>query len=161
MEPVSIAPLVIFSTGTDSAADGRAFLRLRESAKDLGCQTINIDYRMPHIKSGEIAGAESARHLTILLGTSLPPHTHLILVGASAGAYISTIASRTLKPAGLFLMAPTFHHPDAQVQASTEAFSAIWANSPGIGGACRRWSVSLIHTHPVTSSGTRNWATGS
>jgi hypothetical protein len=30
----------------------------------------------------------------------------LVLVGSSMGGYVSTIASQSLKPAGLFLMAP-------------------------------------------------------
>jgi alpha/beta superfamily hydrolase len=44
-----------------------------------------------------------------LLG--LHPHDPncLVLVGSSMGAYVSTVASASLKPAGLFLMAPAFY----------------------------------------------------
>jgi len=41
----------------------------------------------------------------------LIPHDGLILVGSSMGGYVSTVASETLKPEALFLMAPAFYLP--------------------------------------------------
>lgn len=51
-----------------------------------------------------------------LLSMPLPDHDQLVLVGSSMGGYLSTVASQTLKPAGLFLMAPAFYIPGYKVQ---------------------------------------------
>lgn len=49
--------------------------------------------------------------------TSLSPeHDNLILVGSSMGGYVSTMATRTLRVRGLFLMAPAFYMPGYAVQ---------------------------------------------
>lgn len=39
------------------------------------------------------------------------PSRPLVLVGSSMGGYVVTVASETLRPAGLFLMAPAFYLP--------------------------------------------------
>jgi alpha/beta superfamily hydrolase len=54
---------------------------------------------------------EGDRRLNVLLNTPLPAHRNLILVGSSMGAYVSTAASATLQPKGLFLLAPAFYLP--------------------------------------------------
>ena len=38
-------------------------------------------------------------------------HDCLVLVGSSMGGYVSTVASETLKPDALFLLAPAFYLP--------------------------------------------------
>lgn len=50
---------------------------------------------------------------------TIVPHDGLILVGSSMGGYVSTIVSQTLKPAGLFLMAPAFYLDGYSNQAPT------------------------------------------
>ena len=51
-----------------------------------------------------------------MLQLELVPHERLILVGSSMGGYVSTVASVSLKPAGLFLMAPAFYMPIGREQ---------------------------------------------
>ncbi len=42
----------------------------------------------------------------------------LVLVGSSMGGYISTVASKKLKPSGLFLLAPAFYIIEKRVPAT-------------------------------------------
>lgn len=51
---------------------------------------------------------ERVRHL---LSLDLPAGRDLILAGSSMGGYVAAVASRRLRPAGLFLMAPAFYLP--------------------------------------------------
>ncbi|MDP1983720.1 MAG: hypothetical protein Q8K23_14325 [Sulfuritalea sp.] len=68
----------------------------------LGAQVLSPDY-------SDLASPEE--RVVRLLSLPLPAHQRLILVGSSMGGYVSTVASRTLKPKGLFLMAPAFYLP--------------------------------------------------
>ncbi len=40
----------------------------------------------------------------------------LILVGSSMGSYVAAVASASLQPRGLFLLAPAFYLPDFTIQ---------------------------------------------
>lgn len=92
-------PLVVFSHGKETGPNGRKIQQLRTIAEACGAQTLSIDYT---------STMNPDERVVILLETELPVHSGLILVGSSMGGYVSTVASQTLKPDGLLLMAPAF-----------------------------------------------------
>ncbi len=94
--------LVVFAHGKDSIPWGSKFLHLAHIANRRGVDAISPDYT-------DIADPD--QRVARLLDTALPEHQILVLVGSSMGGYVSTVASRTLKPKGLFLMAPAFGIP--------------------------------------------------
>ena len=99
--------LVYFAHGKESGPWGTKISALAAIAKKRGCRVESPDY------SFTMNADERAAHLL-----SLSPQTkgRLILVGSSMGGYISTAASSTLNPAGLFLLAPAFFIPGYQQQ---------------------------------------------
>lgn len=60
-----------------------------------------------------------------LLAMPLPAHDRLVLVGSSMGGYVSTVASQTLKPSALFLMAPAFYMPGYAIQTPTPGTARV------------------------------------
>jgi hypothetical protein len=94
--------LVLFTHGKESAPWGSKFQFLADIAAARGARVISPDYR--DLESPE---ARVERLLTL----QLPRHDQLVLVGSSMGAYVATIASQTLQPDGLFLLAPAFSLP--------------------------------------------------
>lgn len=90
-------PLVIFSHGKEGTPWGSKIQRLAEIARQQGYRVESPDYR-------GLAGAE--RRVEKLLQTAPRNHPALVLVGSSMGGYQSIVASTTIKPKGLFLMAP-------------------------------------------------------
>ncbi len=91
--------LVVFAHGKESGPWGSKIRHLAHIAKRYGAEVLSPDYQ-------DIADPDQrAAHL---LDMALPPHDTLILVGSSMGGYVSTVASQTIKPQGLFLMAPAF-----------------------------------------------------
>ncbi len=64
-----------------------------------------------------------------LLKLELPEHDDLILVGSNMGGYFSTTAAATLKPKGIFLLAPAIGLPG-------------YAGYPEVPGSTR---VSIVH----------------
>lgn len=72
-------------------------------AHGVGAQTLSVDYT---------STLDPALRVKLLLGTVLPAHHGLILVGSCMGGYVSTVASHTLKPDALLLMAPAFSLED-------------------------------------------------
>lgn len=103
--------LVVFSHGKESGPWGSKFKVLAKIANNHGAQVMSVDYRKQ--ANGEDvdqnAAGEADRRVAYLLATTLPDHDRLILVGSSMGGYVSTVASATLKPDGLFLLAPAFY----------------------------------------------------
>ncbi len=95
--------LVVFSHGKETGPHGRKITQLREIAHSAGAQTISIDYT---------STMDPSARVQILLNSELPAHDRLILVGSSMGGYVSTLASQSLQPDGLLLMAPAFGLPD-------------------------------------------------
>jgi acetyl esterase/lipase len=89
---------------------GSKFKVLAKIANNHGAQVMSVDYRKQ--ANGEDvdqnAAGEADRRVAYLLATTLPDHDRLILVGSSMGGYVSTVASATLKPDGLFLLARHF-----------------------------------------------------
>ena len=97
-----LKPLVVFSHGKETGPSGRKILKLREMAEAAGAETVSIDYT---------SSMDPEIRVQKLLNTTLPEHHGLILVGSSMGGYVSTVASKVLKPDGLLLMAPAFGLP--------------------------------------------------
>jgi predicted esterase len=94
--------LVIFAHGKESGPWGLKIRHLAGIAEQLGAEVLSPDYSdLP----------DAAERVARLLALPLPAHDRLILAGSSMGGYVSTVASKTLKPAGLFLMAPAFYMP--------------------------------------------------
>lgn len=90
-------PFVIFSHGKESGPLGDKILALSEIAKNLGFQTMSIDYR----------GIDNPdERVNLLLSTATEIKKPFILVGSSMGSYVSLLASLKLPTIGLFLMAP-------------------------------------------------------
>ncbi len=89
--------LVVFAHGKESGPWGSKIKYLAAIAERLGTQIISPDYSDLMDPDARVAR---------LLALPLPPHDRLILVGSSMGGYVSCIASSTLAPTGLFLMAP-------------------------------------------------------
>lgn len=101
LSPV-MRPLVLFAHGKESGPWGSKIQHLARIAERHGARVLSPDY------SAIANPDERVRHL---LGQALMPHDGLVLVGSSMGGYVSTVASETLRPTGLFLMAPAFYLP--------------------------------------------------
>jgi predicted esterase len=93
-------PLVCFSHGKESGPWGTKIRALAEVAREAGFQVLSIDYT---------AEPDPDARIETLLGKCPREAGSLVLVGSSMGAYVATAASRTLRPDGLFLMAPAFY----------------------------------------------------
>lgn len=112
-------PLVVFSHGKETGPNGRKINTLREIAHSVGAQTLSVDYTRT---------LDPALRVQLLLNTVLPEHNGLILVGSSMGGYVSTVASRTLKPDALLLMAPAFgleDYPEPYPAPSANSIAAV------------------------------------
>ncbi len=99
--------LVLFAHGKESGPWGSKIKHLAAIAEKHGAQVMSPDY-------SDLMDPDA--RVERLLSLPLPDHDRLVLVGSSMGGYISTVASQTLKPAGLFLMAPAFYIPGYRVQ---------------------------------------------
>lgn len=97
-----MSTLILFAHGKESGPWGSKIRYLADIALRLGAEVISPDYSDLAVPEERVAR---------LLALPLPAHQRLILVGSSMGGYVSTVASRTLKPKGLFLMAPAFYLP--------------------------------------------------
>ncbi len=106
-------PLVVFSHGKESGPLGAKIQALMAVARQQGAQVLSVDYRQdpPGVAHDPAQAGEDRRRVAQLLATPLPAHGPLVLVGSSMGGYVATLASQTLQPAGLFLMAPAFYLP--------------------------------------------------
>ena len=101
--------IVCFSHGRDSGPGGFKIKNLTTLAKVRGWETESVDYRGlddPMVRVQKL--------LNILKEEQRRP---LVLVGSSMGAFVSIVASRRIRPAGLFLMAPAvylkgYEYPD-------------------------------------------------
>ncbi|GLI40095.1 alpha/beta hydrolase [Geobacter hydrogenophilus] len=94
--------LVIFSHGKESGPWGTKISALAPVARKQGFAVESIDYTDladPDARVGRLVERCAG-------GTGT-----LVLVGSSMGGYVATVASQTVKPAGLFLMAPAVYLP--------------------------------------------------
>lgn len=93
---------VIFSHGKESGPWGTKIAALTTMARTQGFTVESIDYT-------DLADPDArVRRLIERCADGTGP---LVLVGSSMGGYVATVASRAVKPAGLFLMAPAIYLP--------------------------------------------------
>lgn len=100
--------LVILSHGKESGPKGRKIAQLAAVAQSMGCDTLCPDY-----SDLQNPDARVARLMALPWGG----YKNLVLVGSSMGGYVSAVAAETMKPAGLFLMAPAIGKEGYAVQA--------------------------------------------
>jgi alpha-beta hydrolase superfamily lysophospholipase len=98
---------VFFAHGKESGPWGDKILALAEVARAMGAEVESPDY-------SEFSAPDD--RVKLLMSLCREPGVTLVLVGSSMGGYVSTVASRLLEPAGIFLMAPAFYLPGYQVQ---------------------------------------------
>lgn len=88
---------IVFSHGKETGPRGTKINALSAIAHAHGHAVVSIDYRDLASPEDRVARLmEQARQIA----------TPLVLAGSSMGGYVSVVASRTLRPVGLFLMAP-------------------------------------------------------
>lgn len=98
---------VCFNHGKESGPWGDKITRLAEVARQRGFAVESVDYTGlmdPTARVQKLVDSDSAR--------ARP----LILVGSSMGSYVAAVASASLRPSGLFLLAPAFYLPDFPIQ---------------------------------------------
>jgi pimeloyl-ACP methyl ester carboxylesterase len=111
-----IQTLVLFAHGKESGPWGSKIRLLAAIAEKFGAQVLSPDYSDLSDPDARVAR---------LLAMPLPKHDRLVLVGSSMGGYVSTVASQTLNPSALFLMAPAFYMPGYAIQTPTPGTSRI------------------------------------
>lgn len=94
--------LVIYNHGKDSTPWGEKTQVLMAVAKRLGYEFQSLDYR-PEPDPDE--------RIQKLLAFDVSGYDEIVLVGSSMGAYVATVAAETIRPQGLFLLAPAFYLP--------------------------------------------------
>jgi alpha/beta superfamily hydrolase len=97
---------VFFNHGKESGPWGGKITRLAEVARDRGFDVESLDYR----------GMDAETRVAKLLASDARAAHPLILVGSSLGSYVAAVASASLRPRGLFLLAAAFYLPDFAVQ---------------------------------------------
>lgn len=97
---------IIFSHGKESGPYGSKFKHLINISKELGFNTISIDYR-------DLINPEE--RVSRLIQES-KNYEEVVLVGSSMGGYASIVASESINPLGLFLLAPAVYIPGYQKQ---------------------------------------------
>ena len=98
---------VYFNHGKESGPWGDKITRLAEVARGRGFEAQSLDYQG--------VGDASARVDKLLASDARAAHP-LILAGSSMGSYVAAVASASLRPRGLFLLAPAFYLPDFAIQ---------------------------------------------
>ena len=94
---------VYFNHGRESGPWGDKITVLARVARERGYEVESLDY------TGIMDPAERLRRL---LASDAAHADSLILVGSSLGGWVAAAASESLRPRGLFLLAPAFYLPD-------------------------------------------------
>ncbi|TRW98094.1 alpha/beta hydrolase [Candidatus Methylobacter oryzae] len=94
--------LVIYNHGKDSIPWGEKTKHFAEVAKYHGYAFESPDYQQQ---------PDPDKRAEQLLAMDLSGFEQVVLIGSSMGAYVSTVASETIRPKGLFLLAPAFYLP--------------------------------------------------
>jgi len=97
---------VYFNHGKESGPWGDKITRLADVARGRGFDVESLDY----------SGMDAEARVGKLLDSDARAARPLILVGSSLGSYVAAVASASLQPRGLFLLAPAFYLPDFAVQ---------------------------------------------
>lgn len=100
---------VYFNHGKESGPWGDKITRLAEIARGRGYEVESLDYQ----------GMDAEARIAKLLDSDARAARPLILVGSSMGSYVAAAASASLRPRGLFLLAPAFYLPGFAVQEPT------------------------------------------
>lgn len=98
---------VCFNHGKESGPWGDKITRLAEVARQHNYAVESVDY------TGVM---DPTARIQKLLGSDAARAHPLILVGSSMGSYVAAVASASLRPRGLFLLAPAFYIPDFPIQ---------------------------------------------
>lgn len=93
---------VLFSHGKDSGPWGKKITALAACVRGLGLGAESVDYR---------GVDDPGRRVEMLIAAGRAAERPLVLVGSSLGGHVAATAAATLRPAGLFLMAPAFYMP--------------------------------------------------
>ncbi|WP_298266514.1 YqiA/YcfP family alpha/beta fold hydrolase [Geobacter sp.] len=99
--------IVIFSHGKESSPGGAKITALSDVARERGFATESLDFTDLPNPDGRVQ-----RFVDRYAHEKRP----IVLVGSSMGGYVATVASSTVQPVGLFLMAPAFYLPGYAVQ---------------------------------------------
>ncbi len=91
--------IVYFAHGKESGPWGTKITALAKIARHYGYKVESPDYS---------STMDPDERVKMLLALKPAARENLLLVGSSMGGYVSAVASKTLKPKGLFLMAPAF-----------------------------------------------------
>ena len=94
---------VYFNHGKESGPWGDKITRLAEVARAKDYIVESVDY------TGMMDANDRVQKL---LNSDAANARPLILVGSSMGSYVAAAASASLRPLGLFLLAPAFYLPD-------------------------------------------------
>jgi predicted alpha/beta hydrolase family esterase len=98
---------VYFNHGKESGPWGDKITCLAEVARGRGFEVQSLDYQ----------GMDDAEtRVAKLLESDARAARPLVLVGSSMGSYVAAVASTSLIPRGLFLLAPAFYIPIFDVQ---------------------------------------------
>jgi len=97
--------LMLYNHGKDSQPYTEKTQVFTQVAKQHGYETQSIDYRNQNDPDARVLQ---------LLANDWSEFDEIVLVGSSMGAYVCAVAAETLKPKGLFLLAPAFYLPGYQ-----------------------------------------------
>jgi len=107
MERQKMNGAVYFNHGKESGPWGDKIQRLAEVARGRGLAVESLDY------TGMM---DPSARVQKLLDSDARTTRPLVLVGSSMGSYVAAVASASLGPVGLFLLAPAFYIPDFPIQ---------------------------------------------
>jgi alpha/beta superfamily hydrolase len=98
---------VYFNHGKESGPWGDKITRLADVARGRGFEAQSLDYQ---------GMDDASARVDRLLASDARAARPLVLVGSSMGSYVAAVASASLRPRGLFLMAPAFYIPVFPIQ---------------------------------------------
>lgn len=98
---------IYFNHGKESGPWGDKITRLAKVGRECGFAVESLDY------SGMM---DPSARVQKLLESDAAHARPLILVGSSMGGYVAAVASASLRPVGLFLLAPALYIPNFPIQ---------------------------------------------
>ena len=98
---------VYFNHGKESGPWGDKITRLADVARGRGFEVVSLDYQ---------GMDDASARVDKLLASDARAANPLVLVGSSMGSYVAAVASASLQPKGLFLLAPAFYIPVFPIQ---------------------------------------------
>ena len=143
---------VYFAHGKESGPWGRKITALAEVAEARGWTTVSPDYSHT---------GDPDERVKQLLGHEVPRNEPLVLVGSSMGGYVSAVASASLQPQGLFLLAPAVDIPgyEADTTPTADLVEVVhgWQDSIIPAGVVVSWAERhRVRLHMLDSEHTLN-----